>query len=67
MSTRLWTHQDLLDSTYAKVVKLTKDGLSVKDIIGSVDVGNSTVNEHLGKARKKGALPPKGSTDGEGE
>lgn len=49
-----WKWSTVEDSTYDRVVALTKEGLSAGEICVELDVNKSTVSRHLRKAREIG-------------
>lgn len=54
-----WEAQPLEASTFDKVVSLTNDGLSPKDITIELDINKSTVSRHLKKARESDLIQRK--------
>jgi hypothetical protein len=51
-----WAMRDIGDAELARVVALSADGLSVRDIAGELGLSNSTVNRLQKKARETGKL-----------
>lgn len=51
-----WAWRDLEESTYTKVVTLTKEGLAAVDIAKELDIHKSTVSRHLKRAKQDGQL-----------
>lgn len=49
-----WKWSTVEDSTYDRVVALTKEGLSPSEICAELEVNKSTVSRHLRKARELG-------------
>ena len=52
-----WTTRDLADADMARVMALTADGLSVRDIRDELGMSKSTVSRLQAKGRASGAVP----------
>jgi hypothetical protein len=53
-----WSVHDLADVTFDRVVELSNDGASVRDIADELKISKSTVQRHIARARELGKLPP---------
>lgn len=52
----VWTHADVEEVTLERVIALHQQGLSMRDIGDELDVGKSTVQRMLAKAKTEGLL-----------
>lgn len=52
----VWAIRSLEDSTFERVVQLTLDGLSQKEIVAELGVDKSRVSRHLKRARQEGRV-----------
>ncbi|KTD68879.1 MarR family protein [Legionella steelei] len=51
-----WTTQSIEESTFEKVVKMLKDGITQQEIADELDIHKSTVSRHVSKAKEAGLL-----------
>ncbi len=56
-----WLTRSLEDTTFDKVVKLTNEGLSQKEIAIELNLHKSNVSRHHRRATEEGLIKPKGS------
>ena len=51
-----WLFRTVEDSNYERVVKLTNEGLSQKEIATELDINKSTVSRHTKRAKAAGSI-----------
>jgi DNA-binding NarL/FixJ family response regulator len=56
LPTQVWFHESLEVKTSSRVIELSNEGLSPKEIAEELDIHKSTVSRHLKKAKKDGLI-----------